>query len=474
VRRPQLFVSTLFNHDEWIDRTSLSAIHSLSYSQRLDRGMEVFLTWSALCHDRFFSSSSCRPVLFASLRQTLDRGPALLMTRRGHIDGIVFKDDQVQGFYTTGLPPMADVDVILDDVFRAKTDSAGRFRFDNVSYGRHRVEARYVSQQPTFFTTPSPAEVETDSSVNFGIARSRSSVRGVVRTDAGLGLPGVLIHVANADRRASARTADDGSFIAEGLVAGDYDVAIEAGSVPAGYPLDSLLPQRVRVEPTAPGRATFILRAYRSVAGQARLFNRETGQYVALAGATVELQPLKQKSVTDANGQYAFRDLAAGEYTIVAKHDGREYFARVNVPDGPTFLKNIDLSVLPAGTAVARVRSTPDATAERRALSIRTREPGAAAVSAGSPNADESGSNGWFTIRVAASPTVRYAQAMVSELIDAGYPAYLVEPSLSGPKSPYRVCIGKYSTLADANQSARGLETALGWRVSVGPLQLAH
>lgn len=472
MRRPQLFVSTLFNRDEWIDRTSPSAIHSVSYSQRLDAKTEMFFTWSALCRDRFVSSSSCHPVLFASLRQTLDNGPGLLMPSRGHIDGIVFKDDLAQGLYTPGLPPLADVDVVLDDVFHAKTDSSGRFRFDNVSYGRHRVEARYVSQQPTFFTTPSPADVDTNTSVNFGIAVSRSSLRGVVRTDAGLGLPGVLIHIANGDRRTTARTADDGSFIADGLASGMYDVIVDPGSVPAGYPLDGLRPQRIRVEETAPGRASFVLRAYRSVAGQARLFNRESGQYVPLAGATVELQPAQRRSVTDANGQYAFRDLAAGEYTITAKHDGREYFATVSVPDGPALLKNIDLSVLPAGTAIAGARSTQGATGEKRALSIQTRNNGALAESASTSKVAESAANGWFTIRVAASATMRYARAMVSELIDAGYPAYLVEPGLAGAKSPYRVCIGKYSSLADADQSARHLETALGWRMSVAPLQL--
>jgi hypothetical protein len=451
-RQPQLSVSTLFNNDESIDRTSLGAIHTLSYSQRLDRATEFFLTWSAVCHDRLFSSSSCRPVVFASLRRTLSNGPGLLMARHGHIDGIVFKDDQAQGTYTPGLPPVAGVDIVLDNVIHATTDSSGRFRFDDVPYGRHRVEARYGSDQPTYFTTPSPADVDTGASVHFGIAPSRSSLRGVVITDAGIGVPGVLVHIANVDRRTSARTADDGSFAGEGLSAGDYDVTIEAGSVPAGYPLDALIPQRVHVEQLTPGRVTFVLRPYRTVAGRARLFNRETGQYVALAGAAIELQPLRQKAVTDANGQYAFRDLDAGQYTIVTRHDGREYFAQVTVPNGPTFLKNVDVAVLPAATAFARAGSTRGVTAERRTPS---------------PPRSEDGDRDLFTIRVAASTTARYARAMVDELKDAGYSAYLVEPAVSGSNGPYHVCVGRYASLAEANQSARTLETALGWRMSV-------
>ena len=211
---------------------------------------------------------------------------------------------KAQGLYTPGLPSLAGVEIVLDYVRYTRTDSSGRFRFDDVPHGRHRVEARHASGQPTFFTTPSPAEVETGAFVHFGIALSRSSLRGVVRTDAGLGLSGVVVHIAGADRRTTIRTADDGTFVAEGLSAGDYDVTIEAGSVPAGYPVDTLARQRVRVEETVPGRATFVLTPYRSVSGRARLFNRETGQYVGtgwsnrgVAAASAAVRDRRQRPV---------------------------------------------------------------------------------------------------------------------------------------------------------------------------------
>jgi hypothetical protein len=278
--RPQLFASTLVNRDDSIDRTSLGAVHSLSYSQRLNPATEIFLNWSALCYDRIFSPSSCRPVMSASLRRALSSDGGILVARRGHIDGIVFQDDLGQGMHTPGLPPLTGVEVVLDGVRHTRTDGSGRFRFDDVPYGRHLVEARYTSLRPIFFTTPSPAYVDTGGFVHFGIALSRSSLRGVVRSDAGLGLSGVVVHIRGAERQITIRTSDDGTFVAEGLWAGEYDVTIEAGSVPAGYPVDTLTPQRVRVGETAPGRATFVLRPYRTVSGLARLFNRKSGQYV--------------------------------------------------------------------------------------------------------------------------------------------------------------------------------------------------
>jgi len=482
--RPQIRASTLFNRDELIDRTSLGAVHSVSYSQRLGDATELFLTWSALCNDRFLLFSSCRPVTFISLRRTLNGAPGLLMPRRGNIEGTVFRDDQASGAYTPGLPAVAGVEIVLDGVRHTRTDASGRFRFDGVPYGRHQVEARYA-HQATFFTTPSPVEVDTGASVHFGIGLARSSVRGAVRTDAGNGLSGVLVHIASADRQVTVHTADDGAFVAEGLPAGLYDVTIEAGSVPAGYPVDTVVPQRVRVEETAPGRAMFVLRPYRSVSGRARLFNRESGEYVPLAGALVELQPLRRRSMTDANGLYTFRDLPSGEYTIVATHNGQEHIVAVTVPDGPAFMKEMDVAVVPAGARVdgagpLRARTREERTMSANAGDARSRGaeprsttaigpliPGRPAGQTPATKRNSASTPETFTIQVAASSNARHARAMVNELKDAGHAAYLVEPAPSGPVTPYHVRVGPYPTLAEANRSASTLEKSLGWHVRI-------
>jgi hypothetical protein len=215
-----------------------------------------------------------------------------------------------------------------------------------------------------------------------------------------------------------------------------------------------------------PGRVTFVLTPYRSVSGRARLFNRETGQYVALAGATVELQPLRRQSVTDANGQYAFRDLPPGEYTIVAKHSGRDHVVAVSVPEGPAIVKDMDVAVLPASNVV--IASNP-----RRG---RTPEERLAISAQASKDRDQSAdvravmAGGSFTIHVAESTSPRHARAMVTELQDAGHTAYLVEAARSGSSVPYYVRVGRYSTVDEATRSARILEKSLGWRLSVAPV----
>jgi cell division septation protein DedD len=469
--RPQLRTSTLFSRDALVSGTSLSALHSVSYSQRIGAATEVFVTWSALCQDGGLAPGRCRPVMLVSLRRTLRAAPGLL-ARRGDIEGTVFQDDQGRGAYAPGMPVLAGVEVVLDGVRHTRTDRSGRFRFDGIPYGRHRVEARHRSNQPMFFTTPSPADVDTGSVVNFGIGRARSSLRGIIRTDAGSGVSRVLLHVAGGDRNSSTYSADDGTFIVEGLPAGDYEVSVDASTVPAGYAVDALAPQRVRVEETTVGRAAFVLRPYRTVSGRARLFNRQTGRYEALAGTSVELRPLKRRAVSDANGVYTFRDLPPGAYTIVAVHHGREYVASVNVPNGPAIVKDMDVAVLPdavmprpsapRATAIAS-RSTTKINDGSGSSSAPRKMNGATASAAVSPAA----AGAAFTIQVAASANARHARAMVDELKRAGHAAYLVEGTLSGTQGPYKVRVGRYSTLSEANRSALSLEKAIGWRLSI-------
>ena len=467
-QRPQFSLSTLFNRDAAIDGTSSGAVHSMSYSQKLDAATEMFFTWSTLCHDHSISSA-CQPVMFASLRRALNNGPGFLAPRGGHIDGVVFKDDRAWGVYAADLPPLADVDVILDNQQHTRTDALGRFRFDDVPYGRHRVEARYTSRQPTYFTTPSPAEVDTGSSVHFGVAPSRSSLRGAVLADAGAGINGVLVEAVNGEHRTTARTADDGTFVMEGLAPGDYDVSIDAASVPAGYPLDRVAAQRVRVEETEPGRTRFVLQPYRSVAGRARVFDSTHGQYVALSGATVQLLPSGQTSVTDSQGRYAFRNLPAGRYTIVAKEDGRESSAAVNLAEGPAIVKDVELTVVPVVAAVGSANSLAVAKATHEPLAAPLLDQVVQAVAPANANAASSAADGMFTIAVAESSSARHARAMVAELKDAGHAAYL-ETTASSSTAPYRVRVGHYSSATDAERSARILERALRWHVSVTPI----
>jgi cell division septation protein DedD len=99
-------------------------------------------------------------------------------------------------------------------------------------------------------------------------------------------------------------------------------------------------------------------------------------------------------------------------------------------------VKDVDIAVLPGPQTASPSRATAESPAEPKNL---------------------------FTVQVAASTSARYAVDMVRELKGAGHAAYVV-----GPQSgPYHVRVGQYPTLAEASRSARSLEKALGWKMSV-------
>ena len=119
------------------------------------------------------------PVCFIAYRHQFDHVPYFVIPeRRGTIAGNVFRDDQSKGELEPGMPPMKEVEVMLDDRRRTLTGADGSYRFPNVHRGKHKVEAMYTSKEPFFFTTPADLEVDEDATVNFGIGYSLSGLMG--------------------------------------------------------------------------------------------------------------------------------------------------------------------------------------------------------------------------------------------------------------------------------------------------------
>ena len=353
------------------------------------------------------------------------------MARRGHIEGIVFKDDQAQGMYTPGMPPLAGVEVVLDNVRSTRTDSSGRFRFDDVPYGRHRVEARYASDQPTFFTTPSPADVDGGSSVQFGIALSRSSLRGVVLTDAGTALSGVLVHIAGADRRTTVRTADDGTFIEEGVLAGDYDVTHRGGlgsrRLPGRHPRASARSRRAERAGPRQVRAAAVTAACRPgpvVQSRDRPVCRAGWSNSGAAAAAAAVRDRRQRPSTPSA---IFRRASTPSWRSTTDASTS---SAVSVPDGPALVKDIDVAVLPGAGVAAGAGTSPGE--HRRAAhggGAGIEEPAESEEAAGA-SAGTAAPSGVHDSGCGVGQRAP-RRGMVDELKSAGHAAYL-EPSAAG------------------------------------------
>jgi cell division septation protein DedD len=105
----------------------------------------------------------------------------------------------------------------------------------------------------------------------------------------------------------------------------------------------------------------------------------------------------------------------------------------------------------PARSRPTQAAVTPNSTHSRTPA-------GATGSNTGGPTADPTGPG--FAVQVAAYADRRDADTLAKQLVSKGYPAFVMDPVKGGPKALYRVRVGKYKTLKDAQTVSSRLETA--------------
>jgi uncharacterized protein (DUF2141 family) len=266
------------------------------------------------------------------------------------IQGHIFRDDDSGGVYSAQLPTVAGIEVRLDEDRVTKTDSSGYYSFHHVPFGVHRVEARFASDEPFFYTTDSPATVDMNATADFGINFAKGQIFGFLLNDAGSGINGITVELKGEKFARRVQTGVNGKFAFTGLVPGNYSVATLPDSYPPGYALQDLGAQTVAVESGKPASTQFSVKALRSIAGRVLVYDKTTLQTVPLAGAAVRLKEVAMEVKTAETGAYIFRNLAAGTYTVAVERDGKEFIRTVTVPAAPGSIRDIDLN---AGTKEA-------------------------------------------------------------------------------------------------------------------------
>jgi hypothetical protein len=339
--------SFLYNRTDLLQGANQTAIGTLSYSWKFKNVNEIFASSSLLRSNAARTPGwQTSPLFEISIRRQFASVPNFIIPRRrGTIRGVVFADDGATGTYRPGGPPLADVEVVLDDTRWNRTDHSGHYRFSGVSYGSHSVELVYHSRSPFFYTTASRVQTDADTEVNFGVGLSSARLLGSVRSDAGIGLPGVEINISKGPQQFSAQTDADGKFRVEGLSGGEYEVKVDIDSVPPGYSLADLETQRAIVEASAPAHAAFTLKAVRNISGRATIYDRASHQEMPVHGITVLLRELSRSSVTDENGVFLFRELPAGPYSLVVIYQGKEFKREVVLPDAPALSRSVDFNL---------------------------------------------------------------------------------------------------------------------------------
>lgn len=350
---PQITYNFIYNQNSTLTANTLSAIHSLVYTQRLGPE-DISLSYSLVGLKAPGMASSYKPMLALGWRHETRAVPSFIIPEhRGSITGVVFRDDESKGVYEPGMKFIEGASVVLDGVRRVETRADGSFRFAGVHPGKHHLAVSYKSSKPTFFTTQSELDIGENAAVNFGIGFSLSGLGGRIANDTGQGIPGVAVRIHNLEQRWTVSSDSDGRFFLRQLQEGDYEVAVDEDSAPPGYLTSELAPQTVKVSVSEPGRVEFQMTALRSIAGRVITFDKAARKVVPVARIPVQLLETGKVSITDPLGQYVFRGLKPGSYTVAAKAASHDVKRSANLPPTPLALANIDLQLdeaLPPGS----------------------------------------------------------------------------------------------------------------------------
>lgn len=292
-------------------------------------GLEVDASGSCWRDDDLFTTRAYRTSWQVTLRHRL-ASAAFPGSGRRALRGKVWRDDS--GSWTPGheAVPLADVEVVLDGVRRARSDVNGEFVFDAPGPGEHRVEALLPPQPGAYFTRPSAVTTTAGDKIEFALTVAAARLDGTLRNDAGLPLPGVTLRLRGV-RDATTVTDGSGRYRFAGPE-GMAQVEVMAESLPPGYDLTALKPQSLLLARHAPAHADFRARALRSLAGTVKGL-RGIG-VVEVAGSGQQVRP-------DAAGHFLLRHLPAGRLTLVVRHGGGEIRQDVEVPAEPGIVSGV-------------------------------------------------------------------------------------------------------------------------------------
>ena len=342
----QLFLSYLYSNNQMPTSTLQSTIYSATYSRRLTGADTLFASFSLYGTKSPGASSDNHPLFELSLRHKFNSMPPFLMPgRKGTIAGTVFQDPRLEGAFREGMPPMAGVEVVLDGSRSSTTDDAGHYSFTRVPFGRHRLQVGFHAERPFYYTTQSDVTAEIDTTVNFGITFSRARLIGHVLNDAGIPVMGVKAGVFGAEHIYSVESDADGEFTIADLEAGTFRAEINSESLPMGYAAEGLEPIAGELPLGLPKHITFHLKAIRTIAGKVSIFDSEQGHDVPVPGVTVRVVETGAECVTDRAGNYLFREMPAGTFTLAIAYDGKDFKLSVSLPPTPAFSRGNDFGL---------------------------------------------------------------------------------------------------------------------------------
>ena len=248
-------------------------------------------------------------------------------------EGTLLRTAGIDGTVTVeGVGPIANVTVTINgegETLERTTDHMGAYAFGGLRAGDYSVAISGFDDDEYGFPDGTSAtvtvELQETGTVPFdGIMLRTAAIEGTVTVgDNDAPLPGVMVTVSGGprDEEHSTTTNDDGEYLVENLHAGTYSVTI-SGYDTREYGFDPTT-RTLTVDLRDTGEAAFQGELLRTAGVSGRVHVGGMG----LPGVTVTLTGEESREGnTNADGQYAFAGLAAGDYTLtISGWDEVEY-----------------------------------------------------------------------------------------------------------------------------------------------------
>jgi hypothetical protein len=324
----------------------LSELHfrseSVVYSRKLGLHDEVTAALS-LYQSGLAGSSGVHPAFQVSYRHPVKSLPIpLLLKHHGTISGHVFYDPTSSSRYSQSMYGVDGAEVWLDGERKTVANAHGYYAFSGVPFGDHRVEVKISSSEPYYFTTNSPTTAAANGVADFVRNFVQCQIFGYLRNESGAPIPNIVVLLKGEGRSEQVLSGGDGSFQFRGLVSGRYAVGTDAASYPPGYNLQDVDEKMFELEPGVPAHTEFRVQALRSITGVVTVYDTTLLKPVPVAGAVVRILGRGIEARTDETGRYILRRVSPGELTVTAEKQGSSRSQKVEVPQQPGEVRDIN------------------------------------------------------------------------------------------------------------------------------------
>ncbi len=345
--RQALEVSSNYNLNQFLTQKNTTVLQTVRYRRGITSFSELVTSFTIF--ETVVPERRVTPIGEIGLRHQFGDSPFQHFHQH---DGIISGTVQLRD--SSGTTAVRGAVITLDGVINTASDSQGNYHFSKVRPGVHSVQIAFKSARCFYYMTPSKVSAVEDSIVNFGIIYPSAEVVGYALSDAGIGLPEIGILVKGPRGELNVTTDQAGKFFVPVAETGSYMVRLNTETVPDGYALEDLAPIGVTVGEGEFKKISFTLPAIRALTGLVQGYDPAKGEYVRVAGATIEIFELDRRTTTDSEGRYLFRNMPPGVFTI---RINEQQYGQVSIGAGPQVVRQ-DIKLNPDALASAeRYRS---------------------------------------------------------------------------------------------------------------------